>query len=121
MNRFRRYSINIPRYYGERNSEIKGQPIPDRELIKTLDELQEKVDGMTGISRLKYFPRVPAEALPFEGVWRNIWDIGVIIYIDVPVSEKEKMDKYLSEYKETLADRFGQIEMYIVSWEIEVI
>ncbi len=45
----------------------------------------------------------------------------MIIYIDVPVSEEENMDSYLTAYKETLADRFGQTEMYIVSWEIKVI
>jgi hypothetical protein len=46
---------------------------------------------------------------------------GVIIYIDVPISNKKEMDSYLSEYKEIMEERFGQIEMYIVSWEIEVI
>ena len=121
MNRFRRYSINIPRYYGDRDPKTKGLPIPDDELIKTLDELQERVEGMTGVSRLKYFPRVPADAVPFECVWRNIWDTGIIIYIDVPISYKQDIDNYLSEYKEILADRFGQAEMYIVSWEIEII
>ncbi len=75
---------------------------------------------MTGVSGLN-FPIVPRETVPFEGVWRHIRDIGVIIYIDVPVPEKENMDNYLSKYKKTLAERFGQIEMYIVSWEIEVI
>ena len=53
---------------------------------------------------------MPADVVPFEGVWRNIWDTGIIIYIDVPVSEEENMDSYLTEYKETLADRFGQTE-----------
>lgn len=121
MNKFRRYSISIPRYYGERDSDLKGKPIPDSELTKTINELEEKVRGMTGVSGLKYFPRVPADTSPFEGVWRDIWDIGVIIYIDVPLSEEQNMTNYLRDRKETLAERFGQIEMYIVSWEIEVI
>jgi len=120
LNKFRRYSINIPNYYGERNPALKGKAIPGEELDKTVRELEAKVKGITGVPRLK-FPMIPTEAVPFEGVWRKIWDIGVIIYFDVPISEKEKMDKYLSEYKEILAERFGQIEMYIVSWEIEVI
>lgn len=121
MKKLRRYSINIPRYYGERNPELKGNLVPDEELLNTVSELQEKVEGMTGMSGLKLFPRVPNEAVPFEGVWRNIWDTGIIIYLDVPLSEKRKMDKYLSKYKETLAERFVQAEMYIVSWEIEAI
>ena len=121
MNKFRRYSINIPHYYGEREPEIKDKPIPDEELAKTLEELQKRVEGITGVSRLKYFPRIPSDVLPFEGVWRSIWDVGVIIYIDIPITGKKKMDIYLSKYKEILAERFGQAEMYIVSWEIEVI
>lgn len=121
MNKFRRYSISIPRNYGERNPELKGDPVPPSELNKTVNELQEKVKGMTGVPELKLFPRVPKEAVPFEGVWKNIWDIGIIIYFDVPISEKQSIDNYLSEYKETLAKRFGQTEMYIISWEIEVI
>jgi hypothetical protein len=120
LNKFRRYSINIPNYYGDRNPALNGKAIPDDELDKTVRELEAKVKGMTGVPRLK-FPLIPTEAVPFEGVWRKIWDIGVIIYFDVPISEKEKMDSFLTEYKETLADRFGQAEMYIVSWEIEVI
>jgi len=120
LNKFRRYSINIPRYYGDRNPELKGQAVSDSDLALTIKELEEKVTGMTGVSGLK-FPIIPRETVPFEGVWRHIRDIGVMIYIDVPVSEEEKMDSYLTEYKETLADRFGQTEMYIVSWEIKVI
>jgi hypothetical protein len=83
--------------------------------------LQERAEGITGVSRLKYFPRIPSDALPFEGVWRSIWDVGVIIYIDIPIIGKKKMDNYLSKYKGILAERFGQAEVYIVSWEIEVI
>ncbi len=120
MIKLRRYSINIPRYYGERNPDLKSKPVPGNELLNTLRELQKQAEGMTGVSGLK-FPVVPHEAVPFEGEWRNIRDIGVIIYIDAPISEKENMDNYLSKYKEVLAERFGQIEMYIVSWEIEVI
>lgn len=120
MNKFRRYSINIPRYYGDRNPELKGQAVSDSDLARTVKELEEKVTGMTGVSGLK-FPIVPRETVPFEGVWRHIQDVGVIIYIDVPVSKEKKMDSYLTKYKKTLADRFGQIEMYIVSWEIKVI
>jgi len=120
LNKFRRYSINIPRYYGDRIPDLKGKEIPEDELDKTVRELEAKVKGMTGVPRLN-FPIIPTEAVPFEGLWRKIRDTGVIIYFDVPISEKEKMDKYLSEYKEILAERFGQIEMYIVSWEIEVI
>jgi len=120
LNKFRRYSINISRHYGDRNPKLKGQAVSDSDLARTVKELEEKVTGMTGVSGLK-FPIVPSEAVPFEGVWRHIRDIGVIIYIDVPISEKGTMDNFLSEYKEILAERFGQIEMYIVSWEIEVI
>lgn len=120
MKKFRRYSINIPRYYGDRNLDLKGKEVPEDELDKTLRELEKKVEGMTGVPRLK-FPIVPTETISFEGIWKNIPDTGIIIYIDVPVSEKENMDSYLTEYKAILAERFGQIEMYIVSWEIEVI
>jgi len=45
LNKFRRYSINIPHYYGEREPEIKDKPIPDEELAKTLEELQKRVEG----------------------------------------------------------------------------
>lgn len=69
MKKLRRYSINIPRYYGERNPELKGKLVLGGELAKTVSELQEKVEGMTGVSGLKLFPRIPAEAVPFEGVW----------------------------------------------------
>lgn len=119
MKEFRRYSLNIPRYYGDRNPDLKGKEIPEDELDKTLRELEEKVEGMTGVPRLK-FPIVPTETTSFEGIWKSVSDT-IIIYIDVPISEKENMDNYLSERKDPLAERFGQIEMYIVSWEIEVI
>jgi hypothetical protein len=121
LNTFRRYSVNIPNYYGDRNPDLKGKTVPGEELDKTIRDLQEKVKGMTGVPELKLFPRVPKDVVPFEGIWKNILDTGIIIYFDVPISEKENMDNYMSEYKKILAERFGQIEMYIVSWEIEVI
>lgn len=62
---------------------------------------------MTGVPSLQSFPKIPADASLFEGVWRDIWDAGVIIYIDVPISNKKEMDSYLSEYKEIMAERFG--------------
>jgi hypothetical protein len=76
---------------------------------------------MTGVPSLQSFPKIPADASLFEGVWRDIWDAGVIIYIDISISKEKEMDDYLSEYKEIMAERFGQTKMYIVSWEIEVI
>jgi len=116
-----RYSVSIPRFYGDLDPKVKGQKIPDSSLQDTLEEIQQKVEGMTGVPSLRYAQSLPSETTPFEGIWKGIPDVGIIVYFDVPFERQQEMNRWLSGVKPKWKKRFGQLEMYIIGWEIDVI
>jgi len=100
-----RYEILLPLCYND------GRPIESHKFRQTTLDLLENfsattLDLMTAIGAWKYQGTVYEDLL-----WRFI--------VDVPVSERA--DDFFRIYKETLKQRFQQIDIWISSHEINIL
>jgi hypothetical protein len=100
-----RYEIFLPRCYND------GRPIERRKFRQSNLELVDRflgttVDVITALGTWKYRGTVYEDKL-------------VRLIIDVPASDPA--DDFFRSYKETLKDRFEQIDIWISSHEIQVL
>jgi hypothetical protein len=76
--------------------------------------MEELVAEFHGLSRY------PGE---FQGIWlsegQRYEDVTIRLIVDA--DDTEESSQFFREYKETLKQRFEQIEIYIVAIQIEVI
>jgi hypothetical protein len=102
---FKNYDIYLPINYNN------GQPVEAEKFKITKDELISKFDGLSSI---------PGEGAYIEGWWKSgnvIMKDRIVIY-RVQV-EGEHDDSFWRTYKETLKQRFNQLEILIQIYSID--
>jgi hypothetical protein len=105
MSALRRYEILIPSRFND------GQPVPDELLAQTLLELEEE------------FGAVSCETQIIRGLWRherrNYRDDLTRVFVDVEDSPSHK--KFFGQFKERLKKRFKQLDIWMITYPVEVI
>ena len=101
---YRRYEMLLPRRFNN------GDPVPDELFADTLLELRER------------FGSVSTETQVIQGQWSNqaavYRDDLIRIFVDVPDLAEHR--SFFRDYKERLKERFQQIEIWMVTYPIEV-
>lgn len=105
----RRYEIYLPMTYND------GRLIEDEKFIQTEAELLERFEGVTLMQR--------RSETALKGLWRHAGEVysDEITIALIYAYETEEADEWLTLYKETLKDRFQQLEVLIVAFPVEVI
>jgi len=102
---FIRYEIILPTRYND------GSPVESDKFDDVLQEIGERFGGVT------FFPET------LRGVWlhegQRFDESNVRLVVDVEDSP-ENADFFVS-YKRTLKDRFRQIDLWIISYEIRIV
>ena len=100
-----RYEILLPLRYND------GRAVEPAKFDQTNLELMEKFSATT------------ADLVPALGTWRYrgtlYEDLLVRIIVDVPGSFEA--DRFFGDYKETLKERFEQVDIWISSHEIHIL
>lgn len=101
----RRYEILLPLMHND------GRPVGDDKLNQTRMELVERFDG------------VSFQPHPVQGIWRyedeEYEDVSVQLTVDVADTPENR--EFFIELKAKLLERFEQIEIYIVSFPIDIL
>ena len=105
MRRFRRYEIMLPRWFND------GALVPDTLLGGVLDDLRAQ------------FGAESCETQTIQGVWHHegqaFRDDLVRVFVDVPDTPENVA--YFVRFKEELKRRFQQIDIWMVTFPIEVV
>ena len=105
MREYRRYEILLPRRFND------GRPVPAVLLRQTFRELEAR------------FGAVSAERQTILGAWRHgeksYRDELVRMFVDVPASPEQ--DQFFQDFKQTLKERFQQLELWVTSHDIRVL
>jgi hypothetical protein len=101
---FRRYEIILPTRYND------GTPVPEGEFWEAAKELVAEF-GATS-----YLPE------PFQGIWihqgQTYADQNVRLFVDVEDTLENKA--FFRQFKTTLKQRFRQLDIWLVSYEIQI-
>ena len=102
---FRRYEITLPTRYND------GREIEPAKFLATRRELSGKFGALT------FLPE------PIQGEWTHkqlrFEDVNLRIIVDV--EDTAENAEFFAKFKETLKQRFEQIEIWIVSYEIRIV
>ena len=102
--RKRRYEILLPTRYND------GSPVEDEKVRLVVQELRDQFGGLT------FYPE------QLRGVWlhegQKFEETNVRIVLDV--EDSSETTEFLSRYKQTLKERFRQIDLWIISYEIRI-
>jgi hypothetical protein len=102
---FRRFEILLPLRFND------GQPIPNELIGVTLLELEQR------------FGAVSSETQAIQGFWQHqgqtYRDDLTRIFLDVPDTPESL--KFFREFKETVKQRFQQIDIWMTTYPIQVI
>jgi hypothetical protein len=105
MNEYRRYEILLPRRYND------GRRVPAALLRQTFRELEAR------------FGAVSAERQVIVGSWRQgektYRDELVRLFVDVPADPQH--EQFFRDFKETLKQRFQQLELWVTSHDIRIL
>ena len=105
MSHRRRYEILLPLQFND------GRDVPDKLLWQTVEELEAKFQG------------VSLESQVVHGLWHgegvNFHDHNARLVVDVDDSSENRA--FFVALKARLKRRFQQLEIYIVSHQIEVL
>jgi 2-hydroxy-3-keto-5-methylthiopentenyl-1-phosphate phosphatase len=105
MKEFRRYEILLPRRFND------GRPVPATLLRQTFRELEDRFGAVSG------------ERQTILGAWRQgektYRDVLVRMFVDVP--RDQESETFFQEFKETLKERFQQLEIWVTSHDIRVL
>lgn len=103
--RLKRYEILLPLLYND------GSKVEKEKFLTTSEELVERFGAIT------------TDSTRIVGRWiyqNQLYEDKLIrIIIDVP--ESEDSETFFRRYKEVLKERFKQIDIWITSYEIDVI
>ena len=101
---FRRYEITLPTRYNS------GQPIEPEKFLITRREIGARFGALT------FMPQ------PIHGEWSHegvrYEDVNLRIVVDV--EDTPDNTEFFRRLKQTLKDRFQQIDIWIVSYEIRI-
>jgi hypothetical protein len=88
-----------------------GQPVPGALIAETLVELEQK------------FGAVSSETQTIHGRWHQegiaYRDDLVRVFVDVP--DETEARQFFAEYKERLKARFGQLDIWMTTYPVEVL
>ena len=101
----RRYEILLPLKYND------GRPIGDEPFNLTRQELVEQFEG------------VSFQPEPVHGLWINKGEHyeDVLVRVTVDVEDTPENRQFFIDFKNILLERFEQIEIYIVSYSVEIL
>ena len=101
---FRRFEMLLPRRYND------GQEVPDKIISDTLVELQEQ------------FGAVSCESQYIRGTWAHedhvYRDDLIRVFVDTPDLPQSK--EYFKAFKERMKIRFKQIDIWVTTYQIDV-
>jgi hypothetical protein len=101
----RRYEVLLPLRFND------GQPVPDDALAETLLELEQR------------FGAVSCETQTIRGLWRyegeSYRDDLIRAFVDV--ADEAEHRQFFLEFKERLKIRFGQLEIWMTTYPIELL
>ncbi len=104
MTKWRRYEVMMPNQFND------GRPVPHNWIGRAMREIAEVFTG------------VSFETQIIEGLWRHgqtfYRDNHVRLVVDVPDTPKNR--KWMKEFKARWKTRLGQIELWMVSYRIEI-
>ena len=102
---FRRFEILLPLRFND------GQPIPDALIADTLLELRQR------------FGAVSCETQTIRGLWQHqeqiFRDDLVRLFVDVP--DEPESRAFFVGFKERVKARFGQLDIWVTTYAIDVI
>ncbi len=102
---FRRYEILLPIRYND------GSEVEPRQFWETAKELVERFGALT------------CSREPVRGIWthqgRSFEDDNVRLYVDV--EDTPENAAFFASYKSKLKRRFRQVDIWLVSFQIEII
>lgn len=101
----RRYEILLPLAHND------GRPVDENVLEQTREELVQRFGGLSAF---------PQSVL---GIWvyddQRYEDASMMLTIDVEDSAENR--QWLSGFKQVLLERFEQLEIYIVSYPVDIL
>src|SRR5437763_165962 len=102
---YRRFETLLPLRFND------GRAIPNELVAETLEEIQDQ------------FGAVSSESQTIRGLWRHegqtYRDESVRLFVDAPDSPEHL--KFIQDFKERLKARFGQIEIWVTSYPIQLL
>ena len=103
--RFRRYEVLVPMTFND------GREVPKDLLLQTVLELEHEFDAAS------------METAPIEGVWRRegILYRDRLLRMHVDVEDSEENREFFLHFKETLKQRFDQLDIWMTSHPIDVL
>ena len=105
MKSFKRYEILLPIRYND------GILVEPEKFYQTREELVVQFGALTTCPEL------------YEGTWifdqQKFEDSSVRLYVDVEASPEHRA--FFVRFKETLKSRFRQLDIWIVSYDIEIL
>jgi hypothetical protein len=101
----RRYEMLLPLRFND------GQPVPDDVVAETLLELEQR------------FGAVSSETQTIRGFWHHDGESyrDDLIRVFVDVADEPEHRQFFVEFKEKLKARFGQIDIWVTTYPIEVL
>ncbi len=101
----RRYEILLPLRYND------GQPVPDDVVVETLLELEQ------------HFGAVSAETQTIRGFFRHEGESyrDDLIRVFVDVADDPGHRQFFLDFKERLKAQFGQLDIWMTTYPIEVL
>lgn len=102
---YRRFEILLPLRFND------GKAVPKRLITTTIVELRDK------------FGAVSSESQSIRGHWQYQGDLfkDELVRVFVDTADTAEHKAYFTEFKERLKQRFDQIEIWLVSYPIEVL
>ena len=101
---YRRFELLLPRRFND------GQAVPDELIADTLLELEER------------FGAVSSETQPIHGLWRHGEQIfrDELIRVFVDTLDVAESRTFFAEFKERVKAQFQQIDIWLVTYPIDV-
>src|SRR5687767_14739726 len=101
---FRRYEIILPTRYND------GSAVEDHKILLTAEEL------------VRHFGAATYQPEPLHGIWthqgQRYQDDNVRIFVDI--EDTSQNAAFFVRWKEVLKERFRQLDIWIVSYEIRI-
>ena len=104
-NAFRRFEVLLPLQFND------GKPVPAELLAQTFDELRMRFDA------------VSAETQTIKGSWQHQGEqfTDELVRFFVDVADTPEHIEFFRQFKEALKERFGQLDIWLTTYPIEVI
>lgn len=105
MSKLRRYEFLLPRKFND------GQAVPDELISQTLSELEER------------FGAISWETQIIQGAWRQQGERfrDELFRVFADVEEKREHTDFFRSYKEQLKTRFRQLDIWMTTYQIDVL